>query len=102
MSNAVRAVKAQEAKFRGQGLTPGQAGKAAAAAALNQKGFTPKKSQKQKERDKKCAPGLTSLAHLVLLLSGVSPVALVACLTRAPGCSAQDLHWCCTLKHPLC
>ncbi|KAL3161562.1 hypothetical protein ABBQ32_010429 [Trebouxia sp. C0010 RCD-2024] len=53
VSNAVRAVKAQEAKFRGQGLTPGQAGKAAAAAALNQKGFTPKKSQKQKERDKK-------------------------------------------------
>ena len=51
--NAVRAVKAQEAKFRGQGLTPGQAGKAAAAAALNQKGFTPKKSKKQKERDKK-------------------------------------------------
>jgi len=52
----VRAIKSQEAKFRGQGLTPGQAGKAAAAAAaaaLNQKGFTPKKSQKQKERDKK-------------------------------------------------
>lgn len=59
VSNAVRAVKAQEAKFRGQGLTPGQAGKAAAAAALNQKGFTPKKSQKQKERDKKCAHNLT-------------------------------------------
>ena len=59
VSNAVRAVKAQEAKFRGQGLTPGQAGKAAAAAALNQKGFTPKKSQKQKEREKKCAHDLT-------------------------------------------
>ncbi|KAA6426072.1 MAG: DEAD-box ATP-dependent RNA helicase 28-like [Trebouxia sp. A1-2] len=51
--NAVRAIKSQEAKFRGQGLAPGQAGKAAAAAALNQKGVTPKKSQKQKERDKK-------------------------------------------------
>ena len=49
----MRAVKSQEAKFRGQGLTPGQAGKAAAAAALDDKGYTPKKSQKQKERDKK-------------------------------------------------
>lgn len=52
-SNAVRAVKLQEAKFRGEGLTPGQAQRAAAAAALQQKGYTPKKSQKQKERDKK-------------------------------------------------
>ena len=52
-SNAIRAVKSQEAKFRGQGLTPGQAGRAAAAAALQDKGYTPKKSQKQKEQDKK-------------------------------------------------
>ena len=52
-SNAIRAVKSQEAKFRGQGIHPGQAGKAAAAAALHNKGYTPKKSQKQKERDKK-------------------------------------------------
>lgn len=66
VSNAVRAVKAQEAKFRGQGLTPGQAGKAAAAAALNQKGFTPKKSQKQKEREKKCAHNSFCSLFLVL------------------------------------
>ena len=49
----MRAVKSQEAKFRGQGLTPGQATRAAAAAALRDKGYTPKKSQKQKQRDKK-------------------------------------------------
>ena len=48
--HAVRAVKTQQARLRESGMTPGLAGKAAAAAALAASGKTPKQSQKAKAK----------------------------------------------------
>lgn len=48
--HAVRAVKTQQARLREAGMTPGLAGKAAAAAALAVSGKTPKQSQKAKAK----------------------------------------------------
>ena len=47
---AVHAVKTQQARLRESGMTPGLAGKAAAAAALAVSGKTPKQSQKAKAK----------------------------------------------------
>ena len=48
--HAVRAVKTQQARLRESGMTPGLAGKAAAAAALAASGKMPKQSQKAKAK----------------------------------------------------